>query len=227
MPKNDKEVLKRRLACCVLESICDAVEDIKQPMIPELVEEYGRDPFLVLVGCLLSLRTKDEVTIIACRRLFSHALAPVAMIGLKPEEIEGLIYPVGFYRKKAKLLITVSTELIERFDGKVPETQSELLSIKGIGRKTSELVRGEGFGFPAICVDTHVHRIANRIGLVDTASPNGTETELKKILPESEWNTCNRVIIPFGKKICTPISPFCSKCPLSGTCAKKGVKKSR
>lgn len=207
--------------------IISLLEKATVEMVPaasgQVVKKYGRNPFLVLISCLLSLRTKDSVSLPASLRLFEYAHAPQTLLLLPIQQIEQLIYPVGFYRKKAQLLHKVCHELIERFDGCVPSTEEELLSLPGVGRKTMNLVLGEGFGIPAICVDTHVHRIANRLGLVETKKPEDTEFALKQVIPRNVWIRFNHLLVQWGQNICVPISPKCSACVLSPVCPKKGV----
>ena len=198
-----------------------------EPAVIQIVKQYGRDPFLVLVSCLLSLRTKDIVSLTASHRLFHVVRTPEEFLAIPTKQIERIIYPVGFYRKKAKQLHAISKDLIARYDGQVPHAESDLLSIKGVGRKTMNLVRGEGFNIPAICVDTHVHRISNRLGLVKTKKPDETERELKRVLPQKYWTEYNRLMVVWGQNICVPISPFCSKCAIFDLCPKIGVKCSR
>lgn len=188
-----------------------------------IVNEFGNDPFLVLVSCLLSLRTKDAVSLAASRRLFHLAKKPHDLVRLSLSLIQNTIYPTGFYRKKSQQLIAVSQYLIDHFDGKVPSHEQELLSLPGVGRKTMNLVRGIAFGIPAICVDTHVHRIANRLGLVNTTTPEATEIALKDIVPEAMWVEFNTLLVMWGQNICTPLSPYCSTCPLASVCQQKGV----
>ena len=165
----------------------------------KIVARYGRDPYLILIGCLLSLRTRDTVSYPAATRLFAKAKTPKSMLKLPLKTIEKLIYPVGFYRKKAKLLHTVSKDLLKRFDGKVPDSQKELLSIKGIGIKTANLVLGEAFGIPALCVDTHVHRLSNQLKLVKTKTPEHTERELCDIVPKKYWIEFGHLLITWGQ----------------------------
>ncbi|MFI5333395.1 MAG: endonuclease III domain-containing protein [Candidatus Babeliales bacterium] len=198
-----------------------------EPAASSIVKQYGQDPFLVLVSCLLSLRTKDTVSLPASIRLFEHARTPEQLRDLPLSHIEKLIYPTGFYKRKAQGLKYVSDQLITRFHGKVPNTFDDLISIKGIGPKTANLVLAEGFGIPAICVDTHVHRISNRLGLVSTKTPEETERALKELLPQEYWAEYNTLIVTWGQNICVPISPFCSKCPLFDVCPKIGVTKRR
>ncbi len=186
-----------------------------------------KDPFRVLVSCILSLRTKDEVTMAASERLFALATTPAGLAALDEKTIEEAIYPAGFYRTKAKTLKDVAAELVERHGGAVPKTMEGLLGLKGVGRKTANLVLTMGFGLPGICVDTHVHRITNRWGLVDTKTPDKTEAALRKVLPEKYWIGINDLLVRYGQNICRPVSPFCTRCALSGFCEKKGVEKSR
>jgi len=187
----------------------------------------GASPFEILISTLLSLRTKDEVTIDATRRLFQNSTSPEEMVKLSPEIIEKLIYPVGFYRTKAKRIIEISQILIEKYNGLVPSTMEELLELPGVGRKTANLVLVEGFHIPAICVDTHVHRISNRTGYVKSKKPEQTEMQLRKKLPEKYWGLYNEILVAFGQTLCRPISPFCSKCPAEKLCPKIGVTKQR
>lgn len=204
-----------------------ATKNMLQPASSHIVAQYGKDPYLVLVSCLLSLRTKDTVSWPASRRLFACAATPNQMLALPINEIEKLIYPVGFYRRKALLMHTVSQDLLDRFGGQVPQTQEELLSIPGVGIKTANLVLAVAFDIPAICVDTHVHRISNRLGLVRTTTVEQTEQELRRVLPKELWADYSRLMVIWGQNICVPVSPFCSRCPLSDLCPKVGVGNSR
>ena len=205
----------------------EATKDMVDPAVTQIVKQYGRDPFLVFVSCLLSLRTKDTVSLPASHRLFRVARTPEELLTISTKQIERIIYSVGFYRKKAKQLHAISKDLIVRYDGQVPHSESDLLSINGVGRKTMNLVRGEGFNIPAICVDTHVHRISNRLGLVKTKNPDETERALKRVLPQKYWIEYNRLMVMWGQNICVPVSPFVSKCAISHLCSKIGVKRSR
>lgn len=211
----------------IIKQLRSATRGMILPAITRIIREYGRDPFLILISCLLSLRTKDTVSLPASQRLFKYARDPQAMLLLSTAKIEQLVYPVGFYRRKAFLLHTVSREIIDRFHGAVPRAENDLLSIHGVGRKTANLVRGEGFGIPAICVDTHVHRISNRLGIVTTDKPEKTEKALKKLLPKQYWIEYNRLMVMWGQNICVPISPFCSRCAIAPLCQKVGVTVSR
>ncbi|MFQ5847630.1 MAG: endonuclease III domain-containing protein [Candidatus Methylomirabilales bacterium] len=191
------------------------------------VAEDSRDPFRILVSCLLSLRTKDEVTDGASARLFRRADTPAKMLRLREGTIARLIYPVGFYRTKAKVIRGVCRSLIDRYGGRVPDDLNELLTLKGVGRKTANLVVSLGYGRPGICVDTHVHRISNRLGYVKTRKPEETEQALRRTLPRRHWITFNDLLVTFGQNICKPISPLCSRCPVERYCAKVGVTRSR
>ena len=187
----------------------------------------SRNPFLVLAATLLSLRTKDETTEAAARRLFEVADTPEKMLRLSPRQIEGLIFPVGFYRKKARTLRDVSRALLEHHDGEVPKDLETLLTFKGVGRKTANLVLTLGHDRDGICVDVHVHRITNRWGYLKTKRPEETEMRLREILPRRHWKEINDLLVTFGKSICRPVSPFCSRCPVSRHCARVGVRTSR
>ncbi len=199
----------------------------KTPYVTEVAAKRRKDPFKVLISCIISLRTKDETTREASERLFAIASTPQAMARLSPKTIEKALYPAGFYRVKAKNIIGISKSLIKDFGGNVPNTIDELLTLKGVGRKTANLVVTMGYGKPGICVDTHVHRITNRWGLVKTRTPEETEFSLRKTLPRRYWIVINDLLVAYGQNICTPISPFCSRCRLSGVCAKVGVKAAR
>ncbi len=191
------------------------------------VAEDSRDPFRILISCLLSLRTKDEVTGKASARLFHRAETPEGMLKLREAVIARLIYPVGFYRTKAKVIRGVCRALIDEYGGRVPDNLDELLKLKGVGRKTANLVVSIGYGKPGICVDTHVHRISNRWGYVKTRSPEETEQALRRKLPRRHWIVFNDLLVSFGQNVCKPISPLCSRCPVERYCAKVGVTRSR
>lgn len=197
------------------------------PPIITFIANRGGTPFEVLVSTLLSLRTKDEVTSEAAKRLFEKAVTPRQLLTLGEQKTAKLIYPVGFYPTKAKRLMEISRILLDEHGGQVPDTIETLLSLPGVGRKTANLVLAEGFKQEAICVDTHVHRISNRIGYVDTKNPDQTEMTLRKKLPRKHWILYNEVLVAFGQVLCRPISPFCSKCPVSEMCPRIGVEKSR
>jgi endonuclease-3 len=191
------------------------------------VQSSTRSPFHLLVSCVISLRTKDEVTHNSSRRLFQIADSPDELALLDQEAISKAIYPAGFYRTKAKQLNKIAAILVERHDGQVPADETALLSLPGVGRKTANLVLGVGFGVPAICVDTHVHRISNRLGLVATGSPEATEGALRETLPEDLWIDINDLLVTFGQNRCHPTSPRCTGCPLDDLCPRTGVTRHR
>lgn len=192
-----------------------------------LMSQTGSDPFKILVATVLSLRTKDEITAKAAERLFQVADTPEKLLKLDEEEVASLIYPVGFYRRKAKNLREIARILIEEYDGKVPDNLEELLKLPGVGRKTANLVVTLGYGKPGICVDTHVHRIMNRLGYVETKTPQETEFALREKLPEEFWIEINDLLVSLGQHICHPVSPRCSLCPIEPYCRKVGVVRSR
>jgi len=192
-----------------------------------LVANRGASPFGILVSTILSLRTKDEVTVKATGRILKKADTPEKMVTLSRKAIARLIYPVGFYPTKAKQLKEISRILIDTYNGEVPADIDKLLELPGVGRKTANLVLIEGFGMDAICVDTHVHRISNRIGYVETSTADKTEFALRKKLPRKHWIYYNEILVAFGQVICRPISPWCSRCPVEEMCPKIGVAKSR
>jgi endonuclease III len=185
------------------------------------------DPFLVLTSCILSLRTRDETTGPASARLFARARTPRALLELPEGELAKLIYPVGFYKTKARTLRTIAKVLLEQHGGVVPSDLDALLALPGVGRKTANLVLSQAFAKPAICVDTHVHRIPNRWGLVKTKTPEQSEQALMKVVPEAWWIDLNPTLVAFGQTICQPLSPKCSTCPVADACARVGVTKSR
>jgi endonuclease-3 len=185
--------------------------------------ERERNPFKTLISCLLSLRTQDKNTEIASKRLFAEADTPEKIVNLSTEKLEELIYSSGHYRKKAQTLKHVSSVIIEKFNSTVPDTKEELMSIKGVGPKTANIVLVFAYGKPALPVDTHCHRIPNRLGWVTTKSPEKTEKELEKILPQKYWLAFNETFVNFGQTICLPISPRCSICPVENYCPKTGV----
>ncbi len=203
-----------------------AMKDLPDPSVT-LVGKKFKSPFLVLVSCLLSLRTKDETTLPASERLFARADTIEGILKLSVKEIEQLIYPVGFYKTKAHRLKGICQDLLDRFNGQVPDTIDELLTLKGVGRKTANLVLTEGFGKLGVCVDTHVHRISNRLGYVKTKNPHDTEFELRKKLPTQYWIDYNAMLVTWGQNVCKPISPLCSKCPINHICERNGVGVSR
>ena len=210
----------------VIAALKEAYGTFREPVVTEMTRRR-RDPFQVLVATLLSLRTRDEQTREAAGRLFRLAPDIPAMLQLAPSDIEKVIRPVGFYKVKAKRILEVCRLLQDRHRGAVPSDLDELLDLPGVGRKTANLVLTRGFGLPGICVDTHVHRISNRLGYVSTGTPDRTEMVLREILPAQYWIIYNDLLVAFGQNLCTPLSPWCSKCPLAGFCARVGVARTR
>jgi endonuclease-3 len=196
------------------------------PIVSHLAEDQ-RDPFVILISTLLSLRTKDEVTAVATERLFELASTPEEMLQVPLDKIAKVIYPVGFYRVKALTIHHACRELIKRFVSRVPDDIDDLLSIKGVGRKTANLVVALAYGKDAICVDTHVHRISNRLGYVKTKTPDETEFALRDKLPRRHWIIYNTIMVAFGRQTCKPVSPLCSQCPVNKYCGRVGVTLSR
>lgn len=185
------------------------------------------DPYCVLISTLLSLRTKDDVTLKASVRLFDKADNPQAMLKLSAKEIEDLIFPTGFYRTKAQRILEVSQVLTDKYGGKVPDTVEELLALPGVGIKTANLTLNLGFGIDAICVDCHVHQISNRMGWIKTKTPEESEKVLQTVMPRRYWIPLNELLVSYGQEVCTSVSPKCSLCPENGQCPKIGVVKSR
>jgi endonuclease-3 len=184
----------------------------------EFAKVNGRDPYKVLVSCILSLRTKDTVSYPASKRLFRIADTPKKMAKLSRQHIESAIYPVGFYHTKAKHILEISSRLINKYNSKVPNTIDELLKFKGVGRKTANIVITFGYNLPGIAVDTHVHRISNRLGLVNTKTPEKTEFALRKTVPKRYWIILNELLVRHGQSICRPINPKCKLCFLQKYC---------
>lgn len=224
MPSNRPAGSKGRSA--VLEEmigvIAGAVGVSPLPSVSRIANE-SRDPFRILVSTVISLRTKDEVTDEASRRLFELADTPAALKKLDVRTIRKAIYPAGFYKTKARTLKDIARRLDDRYGGRVPDTVEELLTFKGVGRKTATLVVSLGFGKDAVCVDTHVHRVSNRLGLVETSRPTETEFALMDVLPRKYWIGINELLVRFGQQVCKPVSPHCSTCPVSRICPRVGV----
>ena len=209
-------------------------KSFKKTLCESIIDEFGRNPFLILIACLLSLRTKDSSTLPVCRKLFHIAKTPAEILDIPIHKLESLLFSLGFYKNKANTIRHVSKVLLNTSvpntsvpNTRVPNTLEGLLSIKGVGRKTANLVLGLAYGIPAICVDIHVHRISNRLGLIKTKTAHETELALQKIVPKKYWIEWNNLLVTLGQNICTPVSPHCSKCPLSTICKKVGVTKSR
>jgi endonuclease-3 len=195
--------------------------------IDRFVRNNGESAFRILIGCLISLRTKDEVSYAATERLFRRAADPQRMSRLRPETIAKLIYPAGFYRRKAEQIREISRELLRAHAGRVPDDIDRLIELPGVGRKTANLVVTLGFNKPGICVDTHVHRITNRLNWVRTDHPDRTEQVLRHVLPRRHWIPINETLVRHGQQICKPLSPICSECPVERDCPKRDVGRRR
>ena len=199
----------------------------QEPVVGVVAKESDRDPFLILISTLLSLRTKDRTTREAGDRLFAMARTPTAMLKLPLKKLERLIYPVGFYRTKAKAIHQICRRLIDDYGGVVPDSIDELITLPGVGRKTANLVVTIGYGKPGICVDIHVHRISNRWGYIKTKTPEESEQALRRTLPKQYWIIYNDLLVPYGQNLCLPVSPLCSTCKLTELCDRVGVTRSR
>jgi endonuclease-3 len=210
----------------VMAILADTMPGYEQPLIDAMGAD-GQTPFRILIATLLSLRTKDTLTAIVAPRLFAEADTPEAMLSLGEERIAELIYPVGFYRNKARSIMQICTILIARYAGAVPADLDALLELPGVGRKTANLVLTMGFGLPGVCVDIHVHRICNRWGYVNTKTPDATELVLRAQLPQRYWIAINGLLVTLGQQICHPTSPRCSICPVRAHCARVGVVRRR
>lgn len=215
--------LRQERVLQILDSLEIATRDFPLPMSELISKEYGKDPYLILISCLLSLRARDVVTYPVSKNLFRYVRTPQQMLEIPNEKLTNLIHSIGFYNRKAAILKDVSRQLIERFSGQVPHTEAELLSLKGVGRKTANLVLSVAFDTPAICVDVHVHRLSNRLGIVTTKTPEQTEAALKKIVPKERWSDINRLLVQWGQNVCLPVLPKCSQCVLAPICPKIGV----
>ncbi len=185
-----------------------------------LIAERTKEPFKVLVSALISTRTRDETTIEVVKKLFKRVKTPKDLVDIPLKDLEQLLYPVGFYRNKARYLKELGKELEEKYGGKVPANIEDLLKLKGVGRKVATLVLSDGYGKDYICVDTHVHRIVNRWCLIKTKTPEETEKALMKVLPKKYWKKINRLLVSFGQRICTPLRPRCEECPIEDYCGK-------
>jgi len=221
------EPVDTRVLNKILRDLKREIRKWKVPAVGVIAEEAVDRPFQTLVSTILSLRTKDKVTEAASRRLLGPAPTPQALARLRAEEIEELIFPVGFYHTKARNLLSCVHRLIERHGGAVPRKMEELLELPGVGRKTANLVITVGFGDYGICVDTHVHRITNLWGYVRTRTPEETEFALRRKLPRRHWKSFNDILVTFGQNLCLPVSPWCSKCPIAQFCPRIGLKRSR
>jgi endonuclease-3 len=216
----------RRRAERLIERITRSGVTGKLPSVSEIARMH-HDPFRILISTIISLRTKDEVTEAASNRLFALADTPETVSRLQLRTIQKAIFPAGFYKTKAKTIRDIARRLVDEFNGRVPDEVDRLLEFKGVGRKTATLVVSQAYVKPAICVDTHVHRISNRLGLVETSNPTETEFALMDILPKRYWIGYNELLVRFGQNVCKPISPHCSTCPVKRSCPRIGVGRSR
>jgi endonuclease-3 len=192
--------------------------------VDTLVDLQKNNPFLVLITTIVSLRTKDEVTIKVCEKLYEKLSKPEDILNLSTDDVSKLIYPCGFYNNKAKQIYSICYSLINDYNSIVPNKIDDLIKFPGVGRKTANLVLAEGYGLLAMCVDVHVHRISNRFGYVRTKTPDETETRLRKKLPKKYWNRYNQILVALGQSICRPISPKCTQCPVINYCKRINVK---
>ena len=209
----------------VVKELKKAVKGYRTPSVTVIAKK--NDPFAVLISCIISLRTRDEVTEPASARLFTLAKTPSELSKLSDSKIEKAIYPAAFFRNKSKSMKEMCNVLVEEYSGKVPDKLEELLKLKGVGRKTANLTLTLGHNKPGICVDIHVHRICNRLGYVKTKSPDETEMVLREILPKRYWKGFNDLLVSFGQNFCKPVSPFCTTCAIENRCPKIGVARSR
>lgn len=204
-----------------IDKIVSLLKDAKQPQseFVKLMDSF-KNPYLVLIACILSLRTNDKTTYPATLRMLELAKTPKEMKNVSQEDLSKAIYPVGFYENKAKQIIELSKTIDEELNGQVPDEIEDLIKFKGVGRKTANLVLSLGFNKPAICVDVHVHRIFNRLGYIKTKTPEETEFALREKLPQKYWIDINTLLVTHGQNVCKPIKPKCSECPIAGYCAK-------
>ncbi len=209
----------------MIDEVIKILQEAKQPQsdFVKLMDGF-KNPYLVLIACILSLRTNDRTTYPATLRMLELAKTPQEMMNVKEEDLAKAIYPVGFYKSKAGQIIELSKAIVEKYDGKVPDSIDELCKFRGVGRKTANLVMTLGFGVPAICVDVHVHRIFNRLGYLKTKTPEETEFALREKLPIQYWIPINTLLVTHGQNVCKPINPKCGECPISEYCEKIGVK---
>jgi endonuclease III len=205
----------------VVKELKKAVKGFRAPSVTVVAKK--NDPFAVLISCIISLRTRDDVTEPASSRLFALAKSPAELLKLSDAKIEKAIYPAAFFRNKAKSMKEMCKVLVKEYSGKVPDRLEELLKLKGVGRKTANLTLTLGYNKLGICVDIHVHRICNRLGYVKTKSPDETEMVLREILPKQYWIGFNDLLVSFGQNLCKPVSPFCGSCPILHKCPQIGV----
>lgn len=216
-----KRCNKKGFCFIMIDKIVNSLKNANQKRsdFVKLMENF-KDPYLVLIGCVLSLRTNDKTTYPATLRMLELAKTPNRMKNVSVEDLKNAIYPVGFYENKAKQIIEFSRIIDEEFNGIVPNTIEDLIKFKGVGRKTANLVLAKGYGIPAICVDVHVHRIFNRLGYVKTKTPEETEFALREKLPQKYWLDINTLMVTHGQNVCKPLKPDCKNCPISEFCAK-------
>ena len=211
----------------VIDILQEAIKQWPETTLGQVADQTRSAPFRILIGTVLSLRTKDETTAEACKRLFFLADAPETMVSLSEETIDNAIYPVGFHTTKAKNILSICRILIDEYNSRVPDEIDTLVTLPGVGRKTANLVVTLGYDKPGICVDTHVHRISNRWGYVNTKNPEKTESSLREKLPQKYWIGYNDLLVIYGQNLCKPVSPFCSRCRLSSYCDRVDVEKYR
>jgi len=211
----------------VIDILQEAIKQWPETTLAQVADQTRSAPFRILIGTVLSLRTKDETTAEACKRLFFLADAPETMVSLSEETIDNAIYPVGFHTTKAKNILAICRILIDEYNSRVPDEIDTLVTLPGVGRKTANLVVTLGYDKPGICVDTHVHRISNRWGYVNTKNPEKTESSLREKLPQKYWIGYNDLLVIYGQNLCKPVSPFCSRCRLSSYCDRVDVEKYR
>ncbi|MDA3940888.1 MAG: endonuclease III [Spirochaetia bacterium] len=210
----------------LIESLRIVAENVETPTVFDF-SYRNSTPFQILISTIISLRTRDLVTFSSSEKLFDKAPDPQSILKIDTKEIAQLIYPAGFYKRKAENIKQISKILLDKYEGLVPRNLEALLELPGVGRKTANLTLGLSYRIPALCVDTHVHRIPNRMGLIETKTPEKTEFALTKILPKKYWIEINELLVAFGQTICTPVSPKCSECPFKADCPMIGVGKSR
>lgn len=225
-PQRSAPAMRDAAIHAVIRTLKRDVGGWQEPVVGVVAKESS-DPFRILIACLLSLRTKDRTTAEASRRLFALADSPAGMMRLPLPLIQRAIYPVGFYRTKARQVKKICQRLLSDYDGEVPASLDELLTLPGVGRKTANLVVTVGYGLPGICVDVHVHRISNRWGYIRTKTPEESERALRQKLPKRYWTIYNDLLVPFGQNVCLPVSPRCSLCKIARYCDRVGVKRSR
>jgi endonuclease III len=217
----DKTNSKKFITQNIIIILQNEIKRHQPPLIENIIQEFGHNPFLILIGCLISLRAKDITTIHICRKLFKVANAPEKILQQSTQHLEKILFKAGFYRTKAKTILHVSLIIKNKHNGTVPSSLAKLLSIKGIGRKTANLVLGMAYNIPAICVDTHVHRISNRLGIITTQNPNETEHALEAIVEKKYWILWNKFLVVWGQNICTPLAPQCHQCAIKNLCKKE------